>query len=204
MRYITKEHLAVIKAASTDPSRYVINGVLLEETEKGLKAIATDGRLLAIVESESEHTEKDFPVIDALKNAQNTSTKAIVNVKALKQAAKGTAKRSTLPILREIAIKMSEKETVLASTDLETNTILTPKNIEGQYVNYEQVIPQDSAATFKIAFNPLMLSRALEIANQVMDKHSVELQFSTPLSPVKIVGKRNGFKVTIVVMPMKV
>jgi DNA polymerase III sliding clamp (beta) subunit (PCNA family) len=54
MRLINKKHLAVIDAASTDPSRYVLNGIKFEETEKGLRAIATDGRMMAIVESLSD------------------------------------------------------------------------------------------------------------------------------------------------------
>ena len=203
MRYISKEHLAVIGAASTDPTRYILNGVLFEETKKGLRAVATDGWLLAMVESETELKETDFPEIEALKNAPNTAKGAIINVDGLKQAAKGVAKKSRTPVLREIAVKMAETNSILASTTLENHTVVTPRNIEGTFPNYQQVIPKDESATLKIKFNPRLLGKAIEIAEQVMDRDSIELQFSTATSPLKIVGERKGYKMTLVVMPTK-
>jgi DNA polymerase III sliding clamp (beta) subunit (PCNA family) len=60
----TREIRAVLPFVSTDDSRFVLNGICFE-ARKGKPAllIATDGRRLAVIESEGEPCTEDFEVI---------------------------------------------------------------------------------------------------------------------------------------------
>lgn len=203
MKLLTRGHSVVAKAASTDETRYILQGVYLEETKNGMKATATDGRIMASVEDESEAlAASEYPANVIPATAPNGAKAAIVPTDAFVKAFKGlpTARRTTLPILQMVAVTMGATETTLGTTDLETPIVRTARNIEGHFPNYEQIIPKK--AEFTINFSPRLLGVALKIA-QDFELDQVKMEFTDDKSPVKITGKRNGQKLTVVVMPMQ-
>jgi DNA polymerase III sliding clamp (beta) subunit (PCNA family) len=181
----------------------MLNGVHLEGTKTGLTAIASDGRILAMVEDiTAAFTADEFPANVMPANAENGASSATVPVTALLSAVKSMGNNCRLPVLSNVAVIMGETVTTLGTTDLETPTVSVSKNIEGVYPNYLQVIPKDKA-TLRIAFSPKLLMKACKIA-AAFGLDSMNMEFTTELCPVKITGSRNGQDLTIVVMPMRI
>lgn len=206
MRLINKKHLAVLGAVSTDEKRYILNGVKFEETKTGLKAIATDGRVLAIVESTDDPKCSEYPTIQGIEAAKNTADSALVPTQAIRNVLKSWPKTSrTLPILDNAIVKFTDKVSTFATTDLESPNIVEAKNIEGQFPNYEQIIPRKGSATFQIVVDPVKLANTLMMAAKITtsDSASVLLSFQGSLNPFVVTGENLGFTFTGVVMPMK-
>jgi DNA polymerase-3 subunit beta len=105
-------------AASSDETRFVLNGVLLSFRDGKLTMVATDGRRLALVESEVE-----FP--DEAEGDMILPTKAVSEL---------------LHVLGEegdLKIYAKENQIVFEFDDV----LLASKLIDGTYPNYRQVIP---------------------------------------------------------------
>jgi DNA polymerase III subunit beta len=105
-------------AASTDETRYVLNGVFLSFKAGKLTVVATDGRRLALTEAEVEI-------------AKEAEAEMILPTKAVNEL---------LHILGdegELSIYPKEKQVVFQFNDI----VLVSKLIEGTYPNYRQVIP---------------------------------------------------------------
>lgn len=205
MKLLSKEHAVVVKAASTDETRYILQGVYLEETKEGLNAVATDGRILAMVEDKSGAMAADeFPANVIPKDAENDATHAIVPIDAFQSAVKALPKqgRISLPILQHVAVVMGKKTTTLGVTDLQCPTVKSVANIEGIFPNYRQSIPT-AKADLVTAYSPALLMRACQMA-VAFGLDSMKLEFTSALDPVKISGSHNGKDLTIVVVPMRV
>ncbi len=79
MKLLNKGHAAVALAASTDETRYILQGIYLVETKTGLTAVATDGRMMAMVEDKSaKFAAADYPANVIPADAPNGATSAIV------------------------------------------------------------------------------------------------------------------------------
>lgn len=105
-------------AISTDEARFVLNGILFSLQENKLTLVATDGRRLALFDSDLEFpksSERDFIL----------PTKAVTELQRLLGEEGG------------MVIASSEN---LVSFDL-GGTVLVSKLVEGNYPNYRQVIP---------------------------------------------------------------
>lgn len=202
MRLINKKHLAVRHAASDDETRYVLNGVLVEEMEGNkIRTVATDGRILAMVNGSCEE-EGNFPVLPELSQAPNTSTKSIIPSAAIDKAIKGLpGKKCKLPILENIALKMSENKATLISTDL-NQTSVTPTNlIDGHFPNYEIVIPK-SDPVFEMVIGIEVLEKVVDILRQ-FGSTSGRFSFTKSLEPFTVKDAQSGNELLIVGMPMK-
>ena len=104
-----------IFAASTDETRYALNGVLLESTKEGTRMVATDGRRLAMVDLGRSYGE--FAVI----------------IPSIAAAAIESAARDAGSV-----------ELVISDSTLECTTemaVVHTKLIEGKYPDYRAVIP---------------------------------------------------------------
>src|SRR5438045_6373186 len=108
-------------AISTDETRYVLNGVLFSFKDNKLTLVATDGRRLAMLDIELE-----FP--------RSHEAEIIVPTKAV------TEVQRLLTDDGDVKVSMSSGQIAF---DL-NNTLLVSKLIEGNYPNYNQVIPGDA------------------------------------------------------------
>lgn len=105
-------------AISVDETRYVLNGILFSFTENKLTMVATDGRRLALFDSDIEFPksqERDF----------------IVPTKAVNELGRILGDEG------EVHIAVGEKLAVFRVPGAE----LVTKLVEGSYPNYRQVIP---------------------------------------------------------------
>lgn len=105
-------------AASTDETRYVLNGVLLSFKESKLTMVATDGRRLALVENEVE-----FPA--------EAEVDLILPSKAVNEL------QHVLKDEGELRIYAQDNQVMFQFGDV----IVASKVIDGTYPNFRQVIP---------------------------------------------------------------
>jgi DNA polymerase-3 subunit beta len=142
-------------AISVDETRYVLNGILFSFKENKLTLVATDGRRLALFDSDLEfpHShERDFIV----------PTKAVTELQRL------------LGEEGELQIAVSEN---LVSFDLNGSQLVS-KLVEGNYPNYRQVIPGEAKERVTMEREALLNSvrRVSLLSNEKTS--SVRLSFS--------------------------
>ncbi|AKJ63293.1 DNA polymerase III subunit beta [Kiritimatiella glycovorans] len=140
-------------AASTDESRYILNGVLLSFKEEKLTAVATDGRRLAMLEQEVE-----FPA--------SAEADYVIPTKTVHELIRTLGDEGTLRI---------------AATDKENQIsfeygqmLVVSKLIEGTFPNFRQVIPSESEE--RVAIEREGLLDALKRASIVTDAQTASVQ----------------------------
>ena len=142
-------------AISVDETRYVLNGILFSFKENKLTLVATDGRRLALFDSDLEfpHShERDFIV----------PTKAVTELQRL------------LGEEGEVQISVGEN---LVSFELNGSQLVS-KLVEGNYPNYRQVIPGEAKERVTIEREAL-LNTVRRVSLLSNDKtSSVRLNFS--------------------------
>ncbi len=107
-----------VYAVSDEQTRAILNGVFLRLRDQKITAVATDGRRLAVVEQE----------LDILKDVEGD---VVVPTKAVNELIRCLGNEGKL------TVRMEPKRVMF-----ETNNIrLISKLIEGEYPNYQQVIP---------------------------------------------------------------
>lgn len=142
-------------AISTDETRYVLNGIYTSFREGKLTLVATDGRRLAMVD-----TDLEFPA--------SHETDVIVPTKAVSEL------QRLLGESGEVVVKLSESQISFTIGD----SLLCSKLIEGNYPNYRQVIPGDSNERVVISREAL-LETVRRVSLLSSDKsNSVKLVFS--------------------------
>ncbi len=116
---VFKQMLAkTVYAVSYEETRAILNGVLLRLKDQKISAVATDGRRLAVVEQE----------LEMLKDVEGD---VVVPTKAVNELIRCLGGEGKVKVIMEA-------KRVL----FETNEIkLVSKLIEGEYPNYQQVIP---------------------------------------------------------------
>ena len=126
--YFTMEADQLIKmiektefSAATDESRYFLNGIFFRFSPQETRLVATDSRRLAMVEGK---------VIESVSDEIGV----IVPLKATSSVQKAFAEDET------VRIGLLDNQ-IAFSTD---NTMLISRLIEGDYPNYEEVIPKDN------------------------------------------------------------
>jgi DNA polymerase-3 subunit beta len=158
-----------VYAASRDESRYILNGVLLSFKNGKLAAVASDGRRMALYESELE-----FP--------KDGEGDYVLPLKAVDELVKtlgdeGVAKVVAMP--NQVAFEFKD-------------VLLITKLVEGTYPNFRQVIPSQSAERIKLEREALLgaIKRAALVAME--QTNSVKLNFSKNKLEVTAVAPNVG------------
>lgn len=147
-------------AISTDESRYVLNGIFISLKDHKLTMVATDGRRLAMVDSE-------------LDVADSSEGEFIVPAKTVNEL------NRLLQEQGDLEIKYSENQ---ASFSLQGEqghpVVIVTKLIEGNYPNYRQVIPGEAKERVTLVREELL--HALKRADiMTSDKaNSVKMAFT--------------------------
>jgi DNA polymerase-3 subunit beta len=154
-------------AVSTDETRYVLNGIFVSLKEHRLTMVATDGRRLALTDEEVEASPEgqlEFIV----------PTKAINELNRLLQT-KG-----------DVELKVSENQAAFhLSSEQSGSTLIITKLVEGNYPNYKQVIPSETAERIALAREEFL--QALRRA---------EIMTSEKSNSVKLAFTRNSLAIT--------
>ena len=120
-------------AVSRDETRYVLNGVLIEIKENNIKTIATDGRRLALVE-----TQGNFP--------QKINKKIIIPSKTAQELIRNLGQGD------EVKIVLSENQACFEFG----NIVLTTRLIEGDFPEYNKVIPKETKDKIRVNKNDFL------------------------------------------------
>ena len=114
-------------AVSHEESRYVLNGILIEISDNVIRIVATDGRRLAKI-------EKKLPV--ALKK----EVAVIIPIKAVQEISRNLRDEGTLSLIVGANQVLFDINDVLIATRI----------IEGEFPNYNQVIPKPAKNRIKM------------------------------------------------------
>ena len=144
---ISMTHFAV----SRDETRYVLNGVLFIVKKKLIKIVATDGRRLAVV-------EKEMPTETILEKKVIIPTKTIQELNRLLQED------------QDLEISFDENQVLFDLKD----TIIISRLVEGDFPNYEQVIPKESKE--KITVDKKALLAATKRASILTNQDSIAIK----------------------------
>jgi DNA polymerase III subunit beta len=148
----------VAYAISTDETRYVLNGVLCQFKDGKLTLVATDGRRLAMTD-----TDIEFP--ESMECSVIVPTKAVNELqRLLKEGPDKTDVRVRIGA-RQISFEMNQN-------------LLVSKLIEGNYPNFRQVIP--GQAKFRVTLEREAFLQAVQrVSLLAQDKsNSVKINFS--------------------------
>jgi DNA polymerase-3 subunit beta len=142
-------------AISSDETRYVLNGIYASFRDGKMTLVATDGRRLAMVDSDLE-----FPA--------SHETDVIIPTKAVQEL------QRLLGETGEVIVKLTANQVSFTIGD----SLLASKLIEGNYPNYRQVIPGDALERVIISREAL-LETVRRVSLLASDKsNSVKLVFS--------------------------
>jgi len=130
-----------IFAVSTDETRYVLNGVYFQVENEKLKMVATDGHRLAYIQKK-------------LEGKGEGKANVIIPTKTLNELSK---------VISDVAKGKAEKEETIVEVVTTENQIkftvegveIISRLIEGQFPNYEQVIPKDSDKKVEVSTSEL-------------------------------------------------
>lgn len=154
-------------AVSTDESRYVLNGIFLNLKDHKLTMVATDGRRLALVDS-----EVDVP--------EQSQGEFIVPAKAVNELNRLLQETGTLEICyteNQASFKLKPEKGF--------PVVLSTKLIEGNYPNYRQVIPGETKERVGLVREEFL--HALKRA---------EIMTSEKANSVKLTFSKNNLSIT--------
>src|SRR5262249_42339045 len=111
-RLLLPPNLAALSKLCGDTTRYALGGVRLEHTDGGYRAVASDGRRLAIVDGPQAAPDHDYPDLPALTAAGNGASAALVPSAAWQEAFKLPPRGSRLKAaLHSLACVIGPDET---------------------------------------------------------------------------------------------
>jgi len=163
-------------AQSTDETRYILNGVYFNFKEGKLALVATDGRRLALV-------SKELPVPAASAGA------IILPAKTVSELLRLLGKGEKIKIAFNERRAAFQIDTGKDTSGLTDSIYLFSKVVEGNYPNYQQVIPKETHQRIKLErelFLQCVHRAALvtsEKSNSVKIKLSANLLEITASSP---------------------
>ncbi|MCX6388260.1 MAG: DNA polymerase III subunit beta, partial [Solirubrobacterales bacterium] len=136
----------VERAASSDPSRPVLTGVLVQAEGTSLKMVATDSYRLSVKE-----TELSTPLTNAFE--ANVPARALQEAVRLAKGVKGdVGDDESGPAAGSVRIVMQENQIVF---DLD-GTILASRLIDGQFPKYAELIPDSFDHAVKLSASELL------------------------------------------------
>lgn len=141
-------------AASTDETRYILNGALLSFRDEKLTVVCTDGRRLALVEQELE-----FP--------SEAEVDLVIPTKVVQELVRSLEEDGT------VKVWASDNQVAFEFGDM----LMLSKLIDGKFPNYRQVIPGACEERIPIEREALLAAvrRASLLVNEVHG--SVKLSF---------------------------
>ena len=144
----------VVRAASKDDLRPILTGVLMTAHAGGLRLVATDSYRLAV---------RDLKGVSMLAEGQRVLV-----------AAKGLAEVQRLAGDGEIEVVLRERDVVFRTSRAE----VTARLIEGDFPNYEQLIPSSYPNRLTVARTLMDALERVQIVGQNRDNAAVRISMS--------------------------
>lgn len=143
------------KIAAVEPSRYVINSILIDPQENGeMRAVATNGKMLSILSWNPENLEskeqgqrfEDFPKIKGIDdNLKPLDRKVIINSKDLEEVSKISKCKTPRPLLNDfVVLSVNGGDQVqFGMSNGRGSKVLNVVETDGNYPHYDDFIPHD-------------------------------------------------------------
>jgi DNA polymerase-3 subunit beta len=140
-------------AASFDETRYVLNGILFKSNKNNLTLVATDGKRLAIIEQKlSQSIEKELNIIVPIKTIHELNR--------------------NLQDEGELSLVLGSNQVLF---DL-GNTLIISRIIEGEFPDYQQVVPPASDNKMRIDRTQFLLAIKRAALLSTPDYQAVKLE----------------------------
>ena len=156
---------SVSYAQSTDANRHILNGIYFKFENKQLTLVATDGRRLGLISKDIENTD-------------SSERAFILPAKSASELERVLGMGDSLSILfNENQVRFSVQVGDAGEQDgFVSQILLNTKLVEGNYPNFNQVIPKETVHRVKVDRELLLesLSRAALVASE--KNHSIRLK----------------------------
>lgn len=171
---------SVSYAQSSDENRYILNGVYFHFANEKLTLVATDGRRLALISKEMGVSEEN-------------SGQLILPAKTVAELER------LLGQGEEVRITFSDRQVAFTiqigkdseSSGLADSIYLVSKIVEGNYPNYEQVIPKQTEHRIKIERE--LLLECVQRASLVTSDKNTSIQIDVKPNLLEITGQSPDF-----------
>jgi DNA polymerase III subunit beta len=147
-------------AASTEDTRPQLNGVLVQGTDQFVSFVATDGHRLARAQRRGTFA--------------GLGTQGVIVPGRALQMVSRTAEEATSPV--EVAIAQGKNQAGFSTQVGEYRVQILTRLLEGQYPNYEQVIPKDNPREMKARRADLI--EAVDLVASHADNVTRQVRFS--------------------------
>jgi len=178
--------------ASKDETRKEICGICFRKEG----AVSTNGRCLLVVPYPEIDSDDFFEIPEAKIDNEfklGENEEIIISQDDAKQLEKNFFKPGELPIIPLGAIgRVDDEKAQVAMSNISFNKVFTFKPIEGEYPDYQKVMPQ-SKPQYTLSFDITSFSEMLKIAAEALgenDSKVVEFEFRGAASPVVLKGAR--------------
>lgn len=140
-------------AVSWDETRYILNGILFKISKDNIRLVATDGKRLAIIEKKlKERIDKDIQFIVPIKTIQELN-------RNLKEEA-------------ELSLILGDNQTLFSLNGI----VIISRLIEGEFPDYQQVIPAPSENKFRVDRQQFLLAIRRAALLSTPDYQAVKLE----------------------------
>jgi DNA polymerase III subunit beta len=158
----------VLPAASGDDNRPILTGVLLAAEDAGLRLVATDSYRLAV---------RDLPGVSVLSSGKQV----LVPSRALAELGRALGDGG------ELTLRLGERDASFSTSNDSGGIVLTTRLIEGEYPNYQGLIPQNQPNLLTVPREPLiealrrvkLLARDATPVRLIMSADGLELKAVT-------------------------
>ena len=189
-----REALKIVEAAiSTDASRYVLNGVYLNFTPNEVTIVTTDGRRLHLTSMMRLDPDKAWADKIAAKNKCEHSFGVIVPTNTVKHLLKMPMEKTDDLLVVEASHCVFAKNGDTITCDQVSFSygrfLLMSKKVDGNYPNYNQVIPKDCKETVTVLANELatainnvksVLTKKSNMVKLTLSRHKLTVTASSP------------------------
>lgn len=163
------------------------------------KTVATDSYRLLEVTVPEDCDAEDFP--NALTELPEDIPGFLVPAKNL--ATIKLPKNKKLQILNNLAIRSITKNTVeLLTNNLETANTTCINTVDGQYPDYEKIIPKDTPLA-EVTVNANLLAELLEVMAKTNELHEVTIKLYGKNKPILLEASNDSQNARGVFMPKK-
>lgn len=157
-----------IFSISSDETRYTLNGTLLEADENTIKMVSTDGHRLSYIKNENPKTvEKKINVIIP----QKTTSELLKLVEDGEEA---------------VLFSIYENHVVFKKE----NFVLVSRVIDGQFPNYDVVLPKNNDK--RVIINKDVLIHALKRVSLLSDEKSKMVKFNIEKDNIELISDTAG------------